>query len=468
MSRSTDRADETATVEQHGVRQVRLPVAAYLLQVIGGADRGREFKLDARAPSRQLIGKGPACDIRLSDASVSRRHASVEVVDGRVRIRDLDSTNATHVNDIRVSDALLVGGEVIRLGGATLRVTKALSESAAPIPDQTSFGALLGASEAMRKCYPLFERLALSDLPVVIEGETGTGKEQLAEALHERSRRAREPFVVFDCTSVTATLMEAELFGHERGAFTGSVATHQGLFERAHSGTLLIDEIGDLPLELQPKLLRAIERAQVTRIGGARPIQVDVRVLAATRRDLDHEVQMGRFRDDLFHRIAVARVELPPLRERHGDVRLLAAHFCRQLGAAADALPEDLLARWQDYNWPGNVRELRNAVARHVALGDITAETEEAALHATPATRSSGATSVDPIIRILTKELPFAEARQCIMDDFELRYVRYMLERYDGNVTRAAAAAGIVRRYFHRIKARVERRAQSDEEPNEP
>lgn len=179
-----------------------------------------------------------------------------------------------------------------------------------------SFGRLLGGSPAMRRLYPLCERLAGSTVPIVIEGETGTGKEQLAEALHEQSSRADKPFVILDCTTIAPNLIESELLGHEKGAFTGAMRTREGVFERANGGTLLIDEIGDLPLELQPKLLRAIERGVITRVGGSKPVVVDVRLLAATRRDLDREVQLGRFRDDLFHRIAVARVELPPLRER--------------------------------------------------------------------------------------------------------------------------------------------------------
>jgi DNA-binding NtrC family response regulator len=312
----------------------------------------------------------------------------------------------------------------------------------------------------MRRLYPLCQRLSTSDVPVVIEGETGTGKEQLAEALHEESQRNSGPFAVFDCTAVAPSLIESELFGHEKGAFTGSVGTRKGVFERAHGGTLLIDEIGDLPLELQPKLLRAIERSAVTRVGGDRPISVDVRLLAATRRNLDREVQLGRFRDDLFHRIAVTRVELPPLREREGDVRLLVAFFCAQMNADPDAIPPELMRHWEDYSWPGNVRELRNAVMRRVALGDLADDpmpSEDApgrARDSLPSIPSAG----DPIAKVLALDLPLAEARQKLVDEFEARYIDHVLAAHGGNVTRAAAAAGIARRHLQRLKAKVEPR----------
>jgi DNA-binding NtrC family response regulator len=294
----------------------------------------------------------------------------------------------------------------------------------------------------------LFERLASSVVPVVIEGETGTGKEVLAESLHEQGPRRSGPFVVFDCTAVPPTLVESELFGHERGAFTGAVATRKGVFEQAHTGTLLIDEIGDLDLALQPKLLRVIERSEVRRVGGAQPIQVDVRILAATRRDLDREVAAGRFRDDLFHRLAVARVELPPLRRRRGDVVVLAQHFATELGGEDASLPPTVLWRFSDYGWPGNVRELRNAVARYLAIGELYAGARGSEM--SPAEGSL-------LERILELGLPLAEARRRLLDEFEPLYVAHMLRLHGGNVTRAAAASGVARRYFQILKSRVDR-----------
>jgi DNA-binding NtrC family response regulator len=322
---------------------------------------------------------------------------------------------------------------------------------AAPELDATSFGTTLGASEPMRRLYPLCARLARSDVPVVIEGETGTGKEELAQSLHRMGPRRNGPFVVFDCTAVAPTLIEAELFGHQKGAFTGATSPRAGVFEQASGGTIFIDEIGDLPIHLQPKLLRAIERHEVMRVGSSRSIVTDVRVVAATRRNLEHEVQRGLFRDDLFHRVAVVRIELPPLRDRRGDVPLLARHFCRELTGRDDALPDQIVRRWEDYAWPGNVRELRNAVARQVALGDLAGDVGVTAPASRPRPTFSGedVTSV-----VLALNLPFAEAREHILVDFERRYLDHVLALHGGNITCAAAAAGIGRRYFYKLAAK--------------
>jgi two-component system, NtrC family, response regulator HydG len=263
--------------------------------------------------------------------------------------------------------------------------------------------------------------------------------------------RREKPFVVLDCTTVAPSLIESELFGHERGAFSGATGTRLGVFERANTGTLLIDEIGDLPLELQPKLLRAVERSTITRVGGDAPIRVDVRLMAATRRDLDREVQLGRFRDDLFHRVAVARIELPPLRDRAGDVRLLVKKFWTEFGGEVANLPSDLMRRWEDAPWPGNVRELRNAVMRRLALGDLAEEDSPAiAKPLLAATMSQG----DPIARVLSMDLPLTEARQKLILEFEDRYIAHVLAQHGGNVTRAAAAAGVSRRYLQRLKVK--------------
>jgi hypothetical protein len=319
--------------------------AVFALTVTSGPDRGKSLTLDGSQALRVLIGQSPACDVRLTDREVSRRHAALEPRGAALRITDLGSTNGTYVDRVRVIEAELVGGEFVRLGGTLLRVDRLEGGAPRPLPAGEGFGRVIGSSPEMRRLYPLCARLASSSVPLVIEGDTGTGKEVLAESLHEQGPRAQGPFVVFDCTAVPPNLVESELFGHERGAFTGAVASRRGVFEQAHGGTLFIDEIGDLDLALQPKLLRALERSEVRRLGADRWIQVDVRVIAATRRDLDREVQVGRFRDDLFHRLTVARIELPPLRRREGDVRVLARHFWRQLGGAASALGEDLLRR---------------------------------------------------------------------------------------------------------------------------
>jgi transcriptional regulator with GAF, ATPase, and Fis domain len=280
---------------------------------------------------------------------------------------------------------------------------------------------------------------------VIIEGETGTGKEVLAQAIHEAGPRREEPFVVFDCTSVPPSLVEAELFGHERGAFTGAVGSRKGLFEQAAKGTLFIDEIGDLELSLQPKLLRAIQQREIRRVGGEKWIGSDVRIIAATRRDLDHEVQEGRFRDDLFFRLAVARIELPALRRRHGDIALLARAFWEDAGGVGE-LPYELVCRWEAYGWPGNVRELRNEVARRAALGDL-AEIERSIRERVPA-------SSDPVGETLALDLPFVRAKERVIAEFERRYIERNVAKHGGNVSRAAAASGIAHRYFQILRAR--------------
>jgi two-component system response regulator HydG len=306
----------------------------------------------------------------------------------------------------------------------------------------------------MQALYPLCQKLAASDIPVIIEGETGTGKEVLAECLHEQGPRATGPFIVFDCTAVPPSLVESELFGHEKGAFTGAVSTRKGVFEEAHGGTLLIDEIGDLDKPLQAKLLRALERYEVRRVGGNRWIKVDVRVISATRRDLDRAVQEGTFRDDLFHRLAVGRIELPPLRRRHGDIVALATHFCRALGHST-ALPPEVLASWQSMPWPGNARELRNAVARYLALGDLAPlSTSSTPTNPTNPAGHPDEERTDLIERVLAQDLPLARAREVLVREFEQRYVARVLAQHGGVVTRAATASGIARRHFQRLRAR--------------
>jgi two-component system, NtrC family, response regulator HydG len=444
------------------------PAGTFALVVIEGPDTGTRFAVDgSHAP--HLLGQGPFCDLRLMDPQVSRRHAALELLGSKVRLRDLGSTNGTLVDRLGVVEAYLEGGEVLRLGASALRVERLVEASRANLSSRSAFGGLLGASRAMRRLYPWCERLASSTIPVIIEGETGTGKEVLAESLHDCGPRAAAPFVVFDCTAVPANLVESELFGHERGAFTGAHSTRKGVFEQASGGTLFIDEIGDLDLQLQSKLLRAVERSEIRRVGSDRWMKLDTRILCATRRDLDREVQEGRFRDDLLHRLAVGRIELPPLRARAGDVPMLVHHFCKELCADATALPKALVARWEQDPWPGNVRELRNAVARHVTLGDIAihdpieeqtddVEPRVPALAASvgrePAHSTVGGPA-DAIERVLDQNLPLIVGRQVVVDEYERRYIRRVLEAHGGNVMRAAKASGIARRYFQKLRSRV-------------
>jgi DNA-binding NtrC family response regulator len=454
------KADDLSTI-MAPVRQLPAEsIASFAVEVVEGVDRGARLIVDGAAPARALVGKSAICQLPLKDPRVSRRHLALDVVEESLHIADLGSLNGTSVNGVRLIEAYVEGqGEMVHLGDSVLRVMR-VAPALMAMPAGDAFARVLGASPEMRRLYPLCARLAASDVPLVIEGETGTGKELLAESLHERSARSAGPFVVFDCTAVPANLIEATLFGHERGAFTGAIAASKGLFQEAHGGTLLIDEIGDLDMALQPKLLRAIERAEVRPLGGSRFISVDVRVMAATRRDLDKEIQAGRFRDDLFYRLAVARIELPPLRRRRGDIALLARHFWEKLGGEGQ-LPFDFLVRLENHDWPGNIRELHNAVARRLALGDLAQgallgrPAAEAPSAATPSALMSPETSEGDIIaQVIALGLPLSRSRELVVDEFERRYVATVLGRHGGDATRAAQASGIARRYFQLLRAR--------------
>jgi transcriptional regulator with GAF, ATPase, and Fis domain len=434
------------------------PTASFSVEVASGPDQGSRVVVSA---GRVLVGTSHVCHLVLTDERVSRRHLALSVVGDTLHVEDLASTNGTFTNEMRISGAYLKGGETLTIGKSLLLVKVAEANVAKAASPAVSFGRVLGTSAAMQRVYEMARRVAASDIPCTVEGETGTGKEQLAEAIHEASPRAQNPFVVFDCTAVPGNLMESALFGHEKGSFTGAAAMRHGVFEQANGGTLFIDEIGDLDLALQPKLLRAIQRGEIQRVGGSGWIKTNVRILAATRRDLDREVQAGRFRDDLFFRLAVARIELPPLRERGSDVELLARSFWASLGPRAGAFPMEFLARYRGHTWPGNVRELLNTVVRWQALGELGLAEMNAARgesKAPPAMTEAKSSSVesDFVAKLIKDDVPFSKARQLAAHDFERRYVQSVLEKYGGNVTKAAQASGIGRRYFHMLLAKLE------------
>ena len=321
----------SASTVQRPRHETRLARAAsFAITVVSGPDSGARVVLDGTRPGRLLVGQSPACDLKLSDREVSRRHVAFDVSgDARLRTTDLGSSNGTWIGRTGVIDAFSEGGEDVRIGGTTLRLERIAEDGPATPTDSLRFGRTLGGSLEMQRLYPLCEKLAASGVAVIIEGETGTGKELLAESLHDANLALPEPFVVSRLRSaVPRQTAEAEIFGAEAGPHA---AARPGVFEQADGGTLLFDEIAELAPELQPKLLRVLERLEVRRVGAAKSVSVDVRVLAATRKDLDKEVAAGRFREDLFFRLAVARIELPPVRRREGDVGLLARHFWRQL-----------------------------------------------------------------------------------------------------------------------------------------
>ena len=453
----TSQKEDAATLMRQRVGRPVVRAGSFAIRVTSGADSGQSFTIEPSQPSRVLVGQSPSCNLRLSDRMVSRRHLAFELDGDAIRAVDLESTNGTWVNGLRIYDARLGGGESIQIGETSLSVERVGAATEVKLTAASSFGRVMGASAAMRKIYPLCKRLSESTVPLIIEGETGTGKELLAESLHEVSSRSKGPFVVFDCTAIPPNLVESALFGHERGSFTGATEARKGVFEEGHGGTLLLDEIGDLDLDLQAKLLRALERSEVKRIGSNNWVKVDVRILAATRRDLDQEVQEGRFRDDLFFRLAVTRIELPPLRRREGDIIALARHFWQRLAGPGAPPPESFLSRLQNYSWPGNVRELQNAVARRVALGDLADDGAPPSATSHSVMVSGGSTAEGGrgrMEQILAQSLPLPRARRRVVEEFEQMYLDRVLSEHNGNVARAAAAAGVARRYFRLLRAR--------------
>jgi transcriptional regulator with GAF, ATPase, and Fis domain len=420
------------------------PAQVFSVEVLAGPDQGLVHRIDESS----FAGKSAACELRLTDPKVSRRHVELRVEQLGLRVLDQASTNGVYLNGARVLDAFAQDGDRLRLGDTLLGARAEVATEPVRISTRTRFGRVIGASPAMRRLFQRCDQVAATDIPVLIEGETGTGKELLAEALHEASPYANKPFVVFDCTTVSPQLLESSVFGHERGAFTGAHEARPGVFEVANGGTLLIDEIGDLDITLQAKLLRAVERKEVQRVGSTKWVKVNVRLISATRRDLEAEIQAGRFRDDLYYRLAVARLMLPPLRARDGDVELLATHLWAKLSKGEQPFPTDFLARWQSYAWPGNIRELYNAVHRRFALGHFDALGEDE--HETPA----GA-DADIVDRLLQEDAPYTIARRQVLDDFNRRFVEIALAKSGGSVAKAAASFGIARRYFTRIKARA-------------
>ncbi len=455
-----DDGEDQGAVEQTGVRHRREPnsrsgmvpkvtTAAFCLVVKEGPNTGAMLAVD-EGSCDVFIGTSPACALKLADPLVSRRHVGFEVSGGQLRLRDAGSTNGTFVNGTRTVEALLSGCETIRIGATVLSVER--STRAVELSSETSFGAFVGSSLAVRRLYPLCAKVAASNVPLVIEGETGTGKEALAEAIHQSGNRAHKPFTVFDCTAVPPSLLEGALFGHERGAYTGADTARAGIFEEANGGTLLIDEIGDLDLGLQSRLLRVIQKQEVRRIGGNKWIHVDVRIIAATRRDLDAEVAAGRFRDDLFFRLAVARLLLPPLRERPEDVETLARYFW-SLHTDDPCFPEEVLGRLRSYAWPGNVRELSNTMARLAAFGEL-ATAEGGELFMRRASSSMPPAGSDFIDNIVTRGLTLTAARDLVVGEFERRYLQF-LDSTHGDERARMSTSGVSDRYLRTLRGRA-------------
>jgi transcriptional regulator with PAS, ATPase and Fis domain len=430
----------------------RIRIPSVTLSVLEGPSRGKRAQLTAGAAT---VGSGASNALVVDDRSVSRVHCEVRVRPFGITLRDVGSTNGTFVDGVRVRDADVPAGAIVRVGGSAFRVEVGDEPAFVPLSDRAELGLLVGGSVEMRHVYALLERVAPTDATVLIQGETGSGKDVVAQTLHMLSRRRAGPFIPLDCGAVPANLFESELFGHVRGAFSGATADRQGVFEEAHGGTLFLDEIGEVPLDLQPKLLRALETKSVRPVGGNRAKPVDIRVVAATNRPLAQAVNEGTFREDLYYRLAVVDVTVPPLRARPEDVPTLARHFYRQLRGSGAELPEPFARSLAGRDWPGNVRALKNFIERSVALGFVDAGSGAggAASAATPAIHEAAAAEAIPLDR------PLKDARQAWINGFESVYVRHVLARAQGNVTHAAELAGVSRRFLQRLIARLGLRA---------
>ena len=392
-------------------------------------------------------------DMVLNEETVSRYHGKVvQEEDGYVLV-DLGSTNGTFINGVRIREAYLKSGCTMQLGKMEIKFFYA-DEKLPIVPSQKSaLGKLIGNNVKMREIYGIIEKIAPSGATVVVEGETGTGKEVVSQTIHDLSPRAKGPMMVFDCGAVPQNLIESELFGHEKGSFTGAIMTRQGIFEMAHGGTLLLDELGELNLDLQPKLLRALEHREIRRVGSSKSIRVDVRVIAATNRNLEEEVRVGRFRQDLFYRLSVVRVRVPPLRDRPEDIPLLAVHFLKTHAFNRDSrnnlkvqgISQEALDLMSSYLWPGNVRELLNVIERAVSFSDgpqievvdLPETLQHSVQNVTDGSQSAEAT--------------FKEAKERWVSSFERDYILKLLSRNGGNISHAARESSIDRKYFRKL-----------------
>jgi DNA-binding NtrC family response regulator len=440
------------------------------------------------------IGSMDDNDVVLGDDTVSRYHCAIRQEDTGYVLVDQRSTNGTFINKVRVREAFIKPGSIVSVGQSQLRFN-AREEEVQILPSRNDrLSGLIGGNARMREIYTIIEKIAPTATTVVIDGETGTGKEVVAQAIHSLSPRVRNDLVVFDCGAVPPNLIESELFGHEKGSFTGAMMTRQGLFEQADGGTLFLDELGELPLDLQPKLLRALEQREVRRVGSTKAAKVDVRIIAATNRNLEDEVKAGRFRQDLFYRLSVVRLHLPSLRERADDIPLLVQHFLatgvynKRGGSDARVLGvmKDAMTALQNYPWPGNVRELVNVIERAVSFCDselleladlpdyvrsarppanagTRAQTATGATRRAP-TSGSGITGGNPVVsmdpnapapapptELLAEGVTFKDAKERWVAAFERDYILQLLRRNNGNISHAARAADIDRKYFRKL-----------------
>ncbi|MBX3210046.1 MAG: sigma 54-dependent Fis family transcriptional regulator [Labilithrix sp.] len=432
--------------------RMSLKVRAATIHVAKGPDSGRQAKIDQVS---FIVGVGETADLRLTDPAVSREHLRVTLGPSGLRVRDEGSKNGTYLGGTRVHDVTLTSDAALQIGGTTLALTIATDSIVLPLSVSDRFGDAIGTSTVMRHLFAQLERAAGSDLTILVEGESGVGKDLLARAIHAKSARKEGPMVIADCSAIPEHLIESELFGHERGAFTGADRARKGVVEEANGGTLFLDEIGELPLDLQPKLLRMMEQREIRPVGSNTPRPVDVRIIAATNRRLAEAARTGEFRNDLFYRLAVVRVAVPPLRERTEDILPIARAMLRASKKDPSAeLEEGFASMLVAYSWPGNVRELRNVIERHAVLGS-----DEKGLFE-EATALTGATSSGELAN-----LTYHEARKLVLDRFDEEYLPRILERAEGVVARAAELAGVARPSFYRMLERIRPTKRTDGKP---
>ena len=415
------------------------------VEVLTGADQGRRFTADGGEIS---IGTNNGNDLQLTDPAVSRHHCAIAVGPRGYQLCDLGSTNGTSVGGIGIERAFIKPGAQVEVGQTRLRFDVMDDRVRETLAVEERWGRALGRSPAMRRIFAILPKLAASDTTLLLEGETGTGKSLLAEVIHDASARRTRPFAVLDCGAIPPTLIESELFGHEKGSFTGAAAARRGVFEAAEGGTVFLDEIGELPLDMQPKLLRALEDRTVRRVGSNESVRLDVRIVAATNRDLRQEVNRGRFRSDLLYRLNTVRLRVPPLRERRDDIGVLAGHFWVQFANDPQAAPPgELLVDWLRRDWPGNVRELRSAVERAVLLDDPAIWAEISSTIAVPTDPPAKRFDFD-------ETASFRVAKERAVGEWERSYVRELVQRHDGNLSRAARAARMDRNHLRELMRR--------------
>ena len=460
---------------------------AYVLKVTEPETGEVTHRVDVPHATAGTLGTNT---IVLNDETVSRVHFEILATKDGFRLKDLGSSNGTWVDGVRTFDTYLRPSARIRAGNAQILFEILSEEHERPASARDRFGPLIGQSRPMREMYALLEQIAPTNLTVLVLGESGTGKELIAEAIHKASPRAGGPFVVFDCSAVPANLIEAELFGHEKGAFTGADARRTGYLEEADGGTLFLDEIGELPIDLQPKLLRAVEKREVKALGSSRTKLVDVRLIAATNRDLSGEVNSGTFRSDLYYRLAVMQVRVPPLRERLDDLPVLIHHFLTTSvpdGRLRDSIlwqfEQDDYRRLRERFWHGNVRELRNVVEQSIVFGPDSAlggsPSRASAVDADPTAPVAAAGDWNEDVVTTEAEADVAaqasargfrfplnpdetmlDQKQRILGMFERTYLEQVMKKFDGNFSRASAHAGLDRSYFKRLLKKYGMRGQ--------